>query len=347
MNRIKKWTKSASPPIGTRAPPGAGMDGLAGRPALYGHPALPPRHRSDPRGRTDCLHGPVSRPVPDSPPPLSRRTAGRGVRRGPLRPPCRRALWPSPSTTATATTSSRPASWRSITCPPPSSCRPASSARTELSLGPQPAGHAEPHLGRRAPNGRPGTRDRLAHRQPPEPRHGLVSRCATRDFRVQGGTGAAAGRHVLWFAYPFGGKNNFRPETAALVEEAGYDGCLSGFGGFVRLGGGWPHPAARFVARYQGLLNLELHLRGCLDWRYALKRGPLQPHSPEQRLGEQTAASAARLNGRSDRLILPSPLPRAVVQTAGRRPPQRTDRLDAALHEKAAGSRSPGRTTRT
>jgi hypothetical protein len=97
-------------------------------------------------------------------------------------------------------------------------------------------------------------------------------------------------RRVRWFAYPFGGRNNFRLEVAALVEEAGYDGCLSGFGGFVR-----PGADPRILPRdsspcYQGLLNLELHLRGCLDWWYALKRGPLQPHSPEQRLSEQTAA---------------------------------------------------------
>ena len=53
-----------------------------------------------------------------------------------------------------------------------------------------------------------------------------------------------AGRRVRWFAYPFGGKNNLRPEAAALVKEAGYDGCLSGYGGFVRPGAD-PHSAAQ------------------------------------------------------------------------------------------------------
>ncbi len=97
-------------------------------------------------------------------------------------------------------------------------------------------------------------------------------------------------RRVRWFAYPFGGRNNFRPEAAALVEEAGYDGCLSGYGGFVR-----PGMDSRILPRdsspcYQGLPNVELHLRGCLDWWYALKRGPVQPHSPEQRLEERVTA---------------------------------------------------------
>ncbi len=117
------------------------------------------------------------------------------------------------------------------------------------------------------------------------------------------------GRRVRWFAYPFGGKSNFRPEAAALVEEAGYDGCLSGYGGFVR-----PGADGRILPRdsspcYQGLLNLELHLRGCLDWLYALKRGPAQPHSLEQCLGERMTAvavggggaSSAGLNGAEGR----------------------------------------------
>jgi peptidoglycan/xylan/chitin deacetylase (PgdA/CDA1 family) len=95
------------------------------------------------------------------------------------------------------------------------------------------------------------------------------------------------GRPVRWFAYPFGGRNNLRPEAAALVEEAGYEGCLSGYGGFV-------HPGAdgRILPRdsspcYQGLLNLDLHLRGCLDWFYAFKRNSGLPESAEQRIGER------------------------------------------------------------
>jgi peptidoglycan/xylan/chitin deacetylase (PgdA/CDA1 family) len=94
---------------------------------------------------------------------------------------------------------------------------------------------------------------------------------------------------VRWFAYPFGGRNNLRPEAAALVEEAGYEGCLSGYGGFVR-----PGADSRLLPRdaapcYQGLLNLELHLRGCLEWYYALKRGVGIPEGAEQPLEEKAA----------------------------------------------------------
>ena len=94
-------------------------------------------------------------------------------------------------------------------------------------------------------------------------------------------------RPARWFAYPFGGKNNLRPEAAALIEEAGYDGCLSGHGGFVRHG-----VDRRILPRdsspcYQGLLNLELHLRGCLDWYYTFKRSAAPYESPEQRISER------------------------------------------------------------
>jgi peptidoglycan/xylan/chitin deacetylase (PgdA/CDA1 family) len=95
------------------------------------------------------------------------------------------------------------------------------------------------------------------------------------------------GQRVRWFAYPFGGRNHLRPEAAALVEEAGYEGCLSGHGGFVRPGAD-PRILPRDSAPcYQGLINLELHLRGCLDWYYVLKRGAPTPESPEQRLDER------------------------------------------------------------
>lgn len=97
------------------------------------------------------------------------------------------------------------------------------------------------------------------------------------------------GRRVRWFAYPFGGRKNFRPEAAAIAEEAGYDGCLSGYGGFVR-----PGCNARLLPRdaapcYQSLLNLRLHLRGCLDWLYHLKRGGEAPPSAEMCVGEGTS----------------------------------------------------------
>ncbi len=79
-------------------------------------------------------------------------------------------------------------------------------------------------------------------------------------------------RPVRWFAYPFGGPDDFRPDQAELVADAGYEGCLSGFGGFVT-----PKFKSLVLPRepvpyFRSLLNLELHLAGCLDWFYALKR---------------------------------------------------------------------------
>ncbi len=79
-------------------------------------------------------------------------------------------------------------------------------------------------------------------------------------------------RPVRWFAYPFGGRNNFLQDHLPLVTEAGYEGCVSGFGGFI-----YPHATKPILPRepapgFRSLLNLELHLRGCLHWVYALKR---------------------------------------------------------------------------
>ena len=41
---------------------------------------------------------------------------------------------------------------------------------------------------------------------------------------------------VRWFAYPFGGKSDFPLELLPVVEEAGYEGCVSGYGGFIHAG---------------------------------------------------------------------------------------------------------------
>ena len=80
------------------------------------------------------------------------------------------------------------------------------------------------------------------------------------------------GRPVRWFAYPFGGKQNFCLDRLPLVHEAGYEACYSGFGGFVNPRAREPILPRQPVPCFQSLLNLELHLTGCLDWVYALKR---------------------------------------------------------------------------
>jgi peptidoglycan/xylan/chitin deacetylase (PgdA/CDA1 family) len=80
------------------------------------------------------------------------------------------------------------------------------------------------------------------------------------------------GRPVELFAYPFGGRGNFPPERLAMVYEAGYRACFSGYGGFV-----CPWMKGEIIPRlavpyFRSLLNLEVHLTGCLDWVYSIKR---------------------------------------------------------------------------
>jgi peptidoglycan/xylan/chitin deacetylase (PgdA/CDA1 family) len=80
------------------------------------------------------------------------------------------------------------------------------------------------------------------------------------------------GSRVRWFAYPFGGASNFRPEWLPLLNEAGYDGCLSAYGGFISRG-----TDARILPRQAGTGfcspdSLEIFLSGSLSWYYALKR---------------------------------------------------------------------------
>ena len=40
-------------------------------------------------------------------------------------------------------------------------------------------------------------------------------------------------RPVRWFAYPFGGRSIFGRERLPLVFQAGYEGVVSGHGGFI------------------------------------------------------------------------------------------------------------------
>ncbi len=79
-------------------------------------------------------------------------------------------------------------------------------------------------------------------------------------------------RPVRWFAYPYGGKNNFRPEFLPLTRELGYEACFSALNGFIR-----PNMRGQILPReampyFRSLTNLELHLSGCLDWFYGARR---------------------------------------------------------------------------
>jgi peptidoglycan/xylan/chitin deacetylase (PgdA/CDA1 family) len=80
------------------------------------------------------------------------------------------------------------------------------------------------------------------------------------------------GLPVRWFAYPFGGEDKFRSDLIPFVEEAGYEACFSGHGGFIHEGQHGTVLPREAVPCFSSLLNLELHLRGCLQWMYALKR---------------------------------------------------------------------------
>lgn len=80
------------------------------------------------------------------------------------------------------------------------------------------------------------------------------------------------GERIRWFAYPFGQREHFRPELLPLIYETGYDACFSAFGGFAYpFHGGQVLPRVP-VPYFRSVLNLEIHLTGCLDWSYALKR---------------------------------------------------------------------------
>lgn len=79
-------------------------------------------------------------------------------------------------------------------------------------------------------------------------------------------------RPVRWFAYPFGGRGNFRPEYLPLARELGYEECFSALSGFIQ-----PHMRGQVLPReampyYRSLLHLELHLSGCLDWVQRARR---------------------------------------------------------------------------
>jgi peptidoglycan/xylan/chitin deacetylase (PgdA/CDA1 family) len=80
------------------------------------------------------------------------------------------------------------------------------------------------------------------------------------------------GQSVRWFAYPFGGRQHFTSERLDLALSAGYEGCLSAYGGFVQPGSDRRLLPREPVPYFESVLNLELHLAGCLDWMYSLKR---------------------------------------------------------------------------
>lgn len=76
---------------------------------------------------------------------------------------------------------------------------------------------------------------------------------------------------IRWFAYPFGGQHHLRPEYLSLIHEAGYEGTVSAFGGFIRPGIDVRVLPREAVPYFRSTLHLELHLAGIMHWLYALK----------------------------------------------------------------------------
>jgi peptidoglycan/xylan/chitin deacetylase (PgdA/CDA1 family) len=89
------------------------------------------------------------------------------------------------------------------------------------------------------------------------------------------------GSRVRWFAYPFGGVNNFRHEWLPLLEEAGYEGCLSAHGGFIYRDTNPAILPRQAATGFDSTLSLEIFLSGALNWYYALKKR-LGLHQPWQ-----------------------------------------------------------------
>ncbi len=82
---------------------------------------------------------------------------------------------------------------------------------------------------------------------------------------------------VRWFAYPFGGREHFRIDRLPLLDEAGYEGTVSAYGGFIYPGVDYPILPREAPPYFRSLDHFELHLRGCLNWLYALRGQNLAP----------------------------------------------------------------------
>jgi peptidoglycan/xylan/chitin deacetylase (PgdA/CDA1 family) len=101
------------------------------------------------------------------------------------------------------------------------------------------------------------------------------------------------GKTVRFFAYPFGGQEQFPTDRLPLVYEAGYEGCVSAHGGFVVPGSGDAILPREAVPYFRSALHLELFLSGGLQWVYALRRSLLTPQqSAYARPPEKVAAGS-------------------------------------------------------
>jgi peptidoglycan/xylan/chitin deacetylase (PgdA/CDA1 family) len=80
------------------------------------------------------------------------------------------------------------------------------------------------------------------------------------------------GTRVRWLAYPFGGVRNFRTEWLPLVQQAGYEGCVSCHGRFIYRGTTAETLPRQCVTAFRSNLLTEIFLTGCLNAYLSLKR---------------------------------------------------------------------------
>ncbi len=80
------------------------------------------------------------------------------------------------------------------------------------------------------------------------------------------------GTAVRWFAYPYGGANHFLPAQIKLVREAGFEACFSALCSMLYPGQVGEIIPRESVPYFHSVVNLELHLAGCLHWVYRFKR---------------------------------------------------------------------------
>jgi hypothetical protein len=63
------------------------------------------------------------------------------------------------------------------------------------------------------------------------------------------------------------------------VHEAGYDGCVSAHHGFIHGGHDYAILPREPVLYFDSMLNLELYLRGCLQWFYSVGKNSHETRS--------------------------------------------------------------------
>ncbi len=80
------------------------------------------------------------------------------------------------------------------------------------------------------------------------------------------------GRRVRWLAYPFGGVNNFRADWLPLLAQAGYEGCLSAYGGLIYTGGETAILPRVPVPAFASIVEWEVYLSGSFNWYHTRRR---------------------------------------------------------------------------